>query len=814
MDNIYRKYKLPPPLPTIQNGKPQPIYPLMLEHKGDNNQLFAGKYVGEIEHIYDLFYKLITCQSIDENNPLEHEAKIHNNNFYIYQNGKWVLIGDIRKPYFGAIDYMEFTFDKQIANLNYIKEEINNISNEVKNINAEINKNTEIVEEATAQSYINAKSVNIRQFKDIETMKKATNITDNLLIATQGFNTAGDGGHAQYYTLDDNDEREIDGYTIIGVKERVSGAKVGKSKVGNAKTTLYKEKKLGLIVDSIFNVKYFGAYGDGVHDDTEAIQRAIDYAQRKNIVPVHATVFFPRGYYVISKMLDINIGRVSLIGESVRILFKQTDTIAHLHGHDVDDTKKSYGASIENISFLPFDTSNAENRAEVGFMIGTEEMSDNRPARNITFKGVSFHRCNKCFYINNNAYLMQWERCASTEHDYFIYSPFIQGNSGENMVMRDCLVTYGRKVDIYIAQPNMQFRIHNTSFDAGADLIYLTAPVASLNMVSFVDCHFEPGKVTEEGFAVATGNCCYINFVRCSFFNRQTNIKYWFNCPDTANGYIYVDNCYMDVESTTSKCYANGKQCRSNNLKHNKQVMLFNKWGNIFNTSSGNYIRFSTDKFFNSDNPTEELEQQVMISKAPNIPSIYGELDTVYGITQDTGTFYNMGYLSKNGAIRSQYSSKNFILETKNVEITSTNEEFPTFPKTLPASFNAICLKRQSENDTNAVAFTFLAKNPSKLGGRFAGMFYVTAKNPPSVDINATVFISYITKGSINPNLAKLNRSFNLKNLREGKLNEQWFMGIYDGVPDGCSWIGWQILINNMPKDTELYIIEPQLFRI
>ena len=174
MDNIDRKYKLPPPLPTIQNGKPQPIYPLMLEHKGDNNQLFAGKYVGEIEHIYDLFYKLITCQSIDENNPLEHEAKIHNNNFYIYQNGKWVLIGDIRKPYFGAIDYMENKFEEQIFNMNFIKNDFKEFAG------------------STQQNIENIK-VSVEEAKDIVVKKaeQAKNYAQEAEISNQeAFNTA------------------------------------------------------------------------------------------------------------------------------------------------------------------------------------------------------------------------------------------------------------------------------------------------------------------------------------------------------------------------------------------------------------------------------------------------------------------------------------------------------------------------------------------------------------------------------------------------------------------------------------------------
>lgn len=294
MDNIDRKYKLPPPLPTIQNGKPQPIYPLMLEHKGDNNQLFAGKYVGEIEHIYDLFYKLITCQSIDENNPLEHEAKIHNNNFYIYQNGKWVLIGDIRKPYFGAIDYMESTFDKQIDNLNYLKNEFQGIATEKTNqIIQAVEEGKETLKETKAnaeQASINAKSVNIRTFANVEEMKQVSNLKAGALVKTQGFYQSGDGGGADYVVTDNIGEDEADEASII---------------------VLQKGLYAKLLIKDFVNIKQMGAKGNGETDDTEKIQNTIDK---------YNNVLIPQGTFKITDGLKIKKSNFVLRGLAGNLL--------------------------------------------------------------------------------------------------------------------------------------------------------------------------------------------------------------------------------------------------------------------------------------------------------------------------------------------------------------------------------------------------------------------------------------------------------------------------------------------------------------
>lgn len=70
---------------------------------------------------------------------------------------------------------------------------------------------------------------------------------------------------------------------------------------------------------SIINAKEFGAVGNGLCDDTEAIQNAIDYANEHG-----RTVYLPKGNYLIRKPIVLN--GCTLIGETGNI-FKSTGTI-------------------------------------------------------------------------------------------------------------------------------------------------------------------------------------------------------------------------------------------------------------------------------------------------------------------------------------------------------------------------------------------------------------------------------------------------------------------------------------------------------
>lgn len=79
----------------------------------------------------------------------------------------------------------------------------------------------------------------------------------------------------------------------------------------------------------LVNVKDFGAVGNGIADDTAAIQKAIDYTF--STPNGGGTVFFPDGRYKISAALQINGSGISLVGHSPNAAqLVNTSLTAHL----------------------------------------------------------------------------------------------------------------------------------------------------------------------------------------------------------------------------------------------------------------------------------------------------------------------------------------------------------------------------------------------------------------------------------------------------------------------------------------------------
>jgi hypothetical protein len=94
----------------------------------------------------------------------------------------------------------------------------------------------------------------------------------------------------------------------------------------------------------IVNVLDYGAVGNGVTDDTAAIQAAIDYAQSSNI----KSVYFPAGTYFVTATINIT-SSVTLFGDGrFNSIIKWSDATL-----GVFNVNSYFGITVENMGFKP-----------------------------------------------------------------------------------------------------------------------------------------------------------------------------------------------------------------------------------------------------------------------------------------------------------------------------------------------------------------------------------------------------------------------------------------------------------------------------
>jgi hypothetical protein len=162
---------------------------------------------------------------------------------------------------------------------------------------------------------------------DTVALMKAESLAAGETAMTRGYYTKGDGGGATYLIVA---PQAFDGY--------------GDHELANGNIAV-------LQYSGAINVKWFGAKGDGVADDSANIQSAIDYAG------ANSRIDLPPGAYKTTATLIINALRVHFIGAgswSTRIIFAPTadDTCLQLNTAGT----VLYQGAVKGISFYSDDS--------------------------------------------------------------------------------------------------------------------------------------------------------------------------------------------------------------------------------------------------------------------------------------------------------------------------------------------------------------------------------------------------------------------------------------------------------------------------
>lgn len=415
-------------------------------------------------------------------------------------------------------------------------------------------------------------------------LQNVDNIRTRAIITAQGFYDINDDSYGKYRVF------AIDGtetWTVI--TDGTNSFKISSSgDIAPNKTLTTTNKKLRYITrDDKINVKTFGAKGDGITDDTESIQSAINYSNTQ----VNTKIYFPAGSYLclhnltISKRMDE--ANFSLIGEgkSSYIIYKgneenfisfvgtntnvYSDRIIEILVENLyirqtgDNYLHSTCINIENFGYIIF-----KNALITGFNIGSYLKNGSE---------LSFH--NITLIGNNYGIKIKQEKIlATTTEDMAninFYSCNVVGNFICGLYIDSCrqIDCYGGTLGsvpnetglgVFITDSSTsltveQVNFHGVTIDdartSGIHTIQIGEESAHLiKQINFIECN-----LFSNTSGVLIKKCDEINFINC---NVQNSVYPYIKIDANATGKLIVNT--DNISPIQQRFYIDNRQVVNN----------------------------------------------------------------------------------------------------------------------------------------------------------------------------------------------------------------------------------------------------------
>lgn len=247
----------------------------------------------------------------------------------------------------------------------------------------EMYENGELQEIITAYIRLNG----LLTFNTLSDLKTSQNLIAGSKVRTLGYHTLNDGGGATYYV------KEVTNTDVVNEMDKIA---------------LYDENLIAVYIDEKeLNIKHFGAYGDGEHDDSTVIQYAIKYVKDNfyiyydNFNETSKTIFIPTGKYLISNTIESNLDNLHIKGDESILIGDGTKncfnfTWGHLN-------------RIENLNFNNFDKI-------LNFELADQDQSM------INIINCHFRKSNTAIYIENQSSIINIEKCRFNTSKKAIYN--------------------------------------------------------------------------------------------------------------------------------------------------------------------------------------------------------------------------------------------------------------------------------------------------------------------------------------------------------------------------------------------------------
>lgn len=308
-----------------------------------------------------------------------------------------------------------------------------------------------------------------------------------------------------------------------------------------------------LIVNNEINVKQFGAKGDGINDDTNYIQNAIDYLAniiKKSDIANNNIINIPAGKYKITSKISLSrFIKIRTTGFVALLSYVENGSTLHIEPTE-DDLINSIGDRhdwfrgpiINGDGGLIIKFMGENNENAIGLEIGLNTLTDYGTVARFNMQEFRIQGFNIGMLVNRyRVYIAEFRRISFEGNTIGVQYSDVNGkpnDAGEKISYIECIFSRN-DISLKWLCEGMDSYFINTSFDFNK-CVFNDPNNTGYRFINLLSCHLEGnGIANKEDVTIPSGivygqmRSSKINIISCDFYS--TYIDYLFYCESSKN---------------------------------------------------------------------------------------------------------------------------------------------------------------------------------------------------------------------------------------------------------------------------------------